>query len=335
MKIDPTINVTTMVIAAALMALAMAVFRMWMRERDYERHLRIKQEQREEERERKRLELEEQRISNEESARYQASNLEEEKLVASKSGAGSGGYIVVDIPESERPLFHDLLKGFEDYAKLKGYHLAFSIDSTLEDRIAFKFTVKDDGIVVGAERVRKDFKEYMAEVHKGNLDNIDNLPVIVSIEEHNFLVALLKNRITFLQHNYQLEKNAVRYYETLLLNARSFPALPAPSIIIQNTGASMDSRNYSATNSQRLIQGEGNTYTDSSVNIGESLKEKQERVAALEMENVREELVEAKDPDQSTMKKYLQSAKNIMGTATLGYEVTEAAKKLFDLFGLS
>ena len=51
--------------------------------------------------------------------------------------------------EKERPLFHDLLKGFEDYAKLKGYDLTFSIDSSFDGRIAFKFTVKNDGVVVG------------------------------------------------------------------------------------------------------------------------------------------------------------------------------------------
>jgi hypothetical protein len=42
------------------------------------------------------------------------------------SGLGSGGYIVVDMPENEGPLFHDLLKGFEEFAKLKGYNIAFS-----------------------------------------------------------------------------------------------------------------------------------------------------------------------------------------------------------------
>jgi DNA-binding LacI/PurR family transcriptional regulator len=62
---------------------------------------------------------------------------------------GSGGYIVVEMPEEDRPLFHDLLKGFEDYAKLKGYQISFSIDSSSIGRIAFKFTVKNDGVVVG------------------------------------------------------------------------------------------------------------------------------------------------------------------------------------------
>src|SRR5258708_34218562 len=69
------------------------------------------------------------------------------QIIAQNSGAGSGGYIIVEMPEKERPLFHDLLRGFEDYSKLKGYHIAFSIDSSHDGRIAFKFTVKNDGFV--------------------------------------------------------------------------------------------------------------------------------------------------------------------------------------------
>jgi hypothetical protein len=30
------------------------------------------------------------------------------------AGAGSGGFIVIDLPDEQRPFFHDLLKGFED-----------------------------------------------------------------------------------------------------------------------------------------------------------------------------------------------------------------------------
>jgi len=31
-----------------------------------------------------------------------------------------GGYILLDMPESKKALFRDVLKGFEEYAKLKG-----------------------------------------------------------------------------------------------------------------------------------------------------------------------------------------------------------------------
>jgi hypothetical protein len=324
---------------------------LWMRFQRAQAEARARQD----EREQKRLELEEKRLQAEETARYEAQMREEEKLTSDKAGLGSGGYIVMDMPESERALFHDLLKGFEDYAKLKGYHVSFSIDSSLKGRIAFKFTVSD-GFVVGPERVREDFKEYVDQVRNGEIDDFDKIPVIMSIEEHNLVVALLKNRISFLQHSYNLSQTSVKYYESLITNTRHFPALPAPTVVVQ-TGGTMDSRNYNATNSSRLIQGDANTFTDSSVNIGSSFNERQERIAALdnmlgklkatemknesvqkaerELSKVRDELAEYPEPDKSSIRKWLEYAKNSMTGAILGYETLEAAKKLWELFGLS
>jgi len=287
-------------------------------------------------------------------AEIEAEKREERRDAANK--AGSGGYIVMDMPEEERPLFHDLLKGFEDYARLKGYEIAFSIDSSFESKIAFKFTVKNDGVVVGPERVRQDFKDYVAQVRTGKIEDLDEIPVVTNLEEHDLLVALLKNRISFLQHNYQLKSNAVEYYETLLANTRTFPVLPAPTVIVQ-TGGRMDARQFEANNSSRLLQGDG-TYTDTSVNIeiGNSFNERQARIVALddvieklkssdnraepvvkaerELKKVRDELAEYPEPDKSTIKKWMEYAKQLMSTAALGYEIVEAARHLFALFGM-
>ena len=119
----------------------------------------------------------------------------------------------------------------------------------------------------------------------------------------------------------------------------------------------MDSRNYKAVGSSRMIQGESNTYTDSSVNIniGQSFNERQARISALddvlgklgkeenqaepvvkaqkELVKVRDEMADEAEPDQSSVAKWLGNAKRLLGTAALGYEVTEAVKKLFELFG--
>jgi len=303
--------------------------------------------------------IEDQRLEEERMHRWETAQREERQAIANSAGTQSGGYIVVEMSEKERPLFHDLLKGFEDYAKLKGYDLAFSIDSSFADRIAFKFTLKNDGVVVGAERVRHDFREYLERVRDvDHAEELDNLPVIVSIEEHSLLVTLLKNRISFLHHSYQLSQNAVRYYEGLLNNVRAFPALPAPSVIVQ-TGGTMDSRKYDAVNSSRLIQGEGNTYSDSSLNvdIGGSFSERQARVmqlddlikrlealeskeeaaieAGVELHKVKSEMTEYREPNTSAIRKWMERAKQLLATAALGAEVTDAAHKLFNLFGLS
>jgi hypothetical protein len=238
----------------------------------------------EEERERRRRALEERNLEIEENTRYDARRHEEERLANEKAGTGSGGYIVMDMGDKERPFFHDLLKGFEDYAKLKGYEIAFSIDASFENRIAFKFTVKADGVVVSSERVRHDFKEFVGQIRNGKIDDFDDIPVATNLEEHNLLVAQLKNRVTFLQESLKLSKNSNQVYEQLLIGARAFPALPAAPTVVVQTGGHMDGRNYTATNSPRLIQGDSNSYTDSSVNIdiGGSFNERQTRIAALD-----------------------------------------------------
>jgi hypothetical protein len=343
---------------ATILTLGMFGFQLWMRERRRDAEMKARELARADERETKRLELEEKRLESEESARYSEERARDEaadRATAQNSGAGSGGYIVIELPEKDRPMFHDLLKGFEDYAKLKGYHIAFSIDSSHEGRIAFKFTVKNDGFLVGQERVRQDFKEYIEQVRTKDIDELDKMPVITSIEEHNYLIAVLKNRLSFLQLNYKLAKTTATYYEGLIMGARSFPALPQASVIVQ-TGGNMDSRKYEAVNSQRLIQGDSNIYKDSSVNIGQTFKERQERIAALddvigklaatgakdesaqraqrELSKVRDELVEYPEPDRSSIRKWLEYAKNSMTGAILGYEVLEAAKKLWELFGM-
>jgi hypothetical protein len=247
------------------------------------------------------------------------------------------------------------LKGFEDYAKIRGYEISFSIDASMIGRIAFKFTVKNDGVVVGPERVRQDFKEYVDKIRTGTVDDLDNAPVITSLEEHNLLVTQLKNRITFIQLNYQLSQNAIRFYENLFANMRTFPALPGPSVVV-HTGGSMDSRSYSAVNSQKVLQGDNSMPTDSSINIGQSFNQRQERIAALDgligqlkasetktddankaeraLSKVRDELADEAEPNVSMIKKWLEGAKNLIGIVALGIEVTEGAKKLWEMFGI-
>ena len=45
------------------------------------------------------------------------------------------GLLILDMPDDQRSIFHDVLKGFEDYARLKGYSIQFSIDSAMPNKI--------------------------------------------------------------------------------------------------------------------------------------------------------------------------------------------------------
>jgi len=304
---------------------------------------------------RERIEAEKERMAAEQSARYEAARAEEERAAANNSGAGSGGYHLVTIDESDRSLFHDLLKGFEDFAKLKGYAVSFSIDNSWDGRTAYKFTVLGKGVVVGSAQVRDDFREYVDRVRKDD-DEFDDIPAVTSMAEHHLLVTMLKNRVVFFRTNYVLYKNTVALFEMLIANNRFFPAQPQPASVIVQNGVTMDSRRFNNTNSPRSILGDGNSVNDSSINIGGSVNEKMERITALDdliaelkakedvdgsiakaerdLSKVRDELAEYPQPNESSIKTWLEHAKNLMTSGILGYETFEAAKKLWEMFGV-
>ena len=58
------------------------------------------------------------------------------------SNINTGGYIILDLPDNMRSMFSDLLKGFEDFAKLKGYNIIFSVDNSIPHKNASKFTLQ-------------------------------------------------------------------------------------------------------------------------------------------------------------------------------------------------
>jgi hypothetical protein len=288
--------------------------------------------------------------------RYEERQREEESEVRRAAGAGTGGFIVLDLPDNQRPLFHDLLKGFEDYARLKGYSVSFSVDATFQNRIAFKFTIDDGVFGVGQERVRRDFAEYLEKLR--DADSLEELPVVVSLEEHELLVTLLKNRINFLRHSYNLAQNAAEFYESLIRKASHMPVFPSQQILLQ-TGGTLDSRSYVARDSPRLIQGDRNELSDnssdSSVHIGNSFNERGSQIEALRRlisalrsgdqgegsstairsaERVKEELEDEARPDQSRIARWLARAKEALQLGSLGREAVDALKDVFEKFGL-
>lgn len=60
------------------------------------------------------LDIEEKKLELDKSIRQDRQlniNDSEKDELRKNSGAGSGGYIILDIPNNQRPMFHDLLKG--------------------------------------------------------------------------------------------------------------------------------------------------------------------------------------------------------------------------------
>lgn len=309
------------------------------------------------------IELQKRQAEMEVEERYRARKLQEEQIRQSmefqereSSGPGSGGYIILDLPQDHIPVFNDLLKGFEEYAKLKGYEIRFSSDTTFPNQIAFKFTLGDEGINVSTQKVKKDLQEYIRKVQIG--EPLDDLPVVLPETEHHLLLTLMKNRINFLQHNYNLKKNAVEFYEQLIKNFVAHPAgiLPAPTVMVQ-TGGSMDSRSYKSIASSHVIQGDENKLDDSSIRIEKSFNNRQNQInnlselieilkkesgepkedrekAILNLEKVKDELSEEESPNPGFIKRWLSKAQSYLKTIELAKSTVEKAKELYDAFGL-
>ena len=182
----------------------------WQKGRGWDQQLRSRQLDLEAERLRTEVNARERERHDREMQDHERSRREETEAIRHSAGAGTGGFIVVDLAEDQRPLFRDLLSGFEEFARLKGYLIAFSVDATFPNRIAFKFTLREDGISVGPQRVREDFREYVAKVQSG--DDLGDMPVVISLDEHELLVAALRNRLSFIQHTYRLRQNALAFY---------------------------------------------------------------------------------------------------------------------------
>jgi len=275
---------------------------------------------------------------------------------AAPPGQGSnasreGGYIVLDLPEDHRSLFVDLLKGFEEFAALKGYRVAFSFDAQSTDRVAFKFTITDSGISVSTNQVRRDFEDYIKRVKTGEC--LDDLPVVLSPAQHDLILTTMKNRINFLQHNYNLVRNSVEYYERLLRSSVGNPFGHLPAVLVQ-TGGTLDSRSYVASKSPQVIQGDSNREilqeADQSIYIASSFNERAAQVEGLEkliqllsrhaeagaavanLNKIKDEITDEASPNSRRIWKWLERAKLSMEATKLSAEIIEAAKGVYSSF---
>ncbi|MEM5405119.1 hypothetical protein [Paraburkholderia unamae] len=291
---------------------------------------------------------------------------EESQAAARASGAPdvgptAGGYIVLNLPDDQKALFHDVLKGFEEYAGIKGYSIQFSIDNSSPNQIAFKFTVAEAGIQVSSQQVRNDFDEYMEKIRSG--DPLIDLPIVIPEVQHRTLLLAMQNRINFLHHTYTAQANVVQYYERFLRDLRAtgtMGVVPAQNYYIQ-TGGAMLPTNYSSVNSQNVAQGTNNSASnntiDHSIKIGGSFNERKTQLDALDrairtiaksdelpseeagravanFQKVKDELAHEEKPDAPRIQKWLEAAKLAVSALTTSKEVVDAAKDTFSAFGI-
>jgi hypothetical protein len=269
------------------------------------------------------------------------------------------GYIIINLSESQKSLFLDLLKGFEEYAALKGYKISFSYDGSMPNRVAFKFTIIEGGISVSTEKVRQDLNDYIKKVKNG--ESFDDIEIVVPPEQHHIVLMILKNRLAFLQQTYSTQQNALQLYESLIKTFGSGFSHPTAQFYIQGSGT-QDASRYSTINSQQIAQGRNIRLIDTtalqSINIGCTFNDRKAIVEAIDylisqlqsemgdsknaaseamrlFSKTKDELTEEEQPDNSRIKRYLERAKQIFSTASFAKEAVDAFKELLRIFNLS
>ena len=303
----------------------------------------------------RRMKIEKEHLTEIEKEKMKIEKEKSDREKANSFGSGSGGYIFLDMSDTKRSIFCDLLKGFEEYSKLKGYVVTFSFDSSFNGKIAFKFTVIESGVNVSTETVRKDLKEYIEKLQSNTI--LEGMPIVLSEKEHDAVFGLLKDRIEFIKQHYDFTQKT-QFYENLLSKISSQPlgVLPSANFYLQ-TGGKMDSRNYEAVNSSNIAQGDGNKLIDSSIYIGESFNDKKEQIEKLsqlinslktnedlsdekdkalnKLEKVKDELTDENNPDKAVIKKWLVKSKEYLSNIKKSKDLFEQVKELYESFNLS
>ena len=288
MTTDNYITITLIMVVFVFVTLALQMFFRWQRETSKERHaeqqasreqMAVFQKMQQDASEKQSAHLAQilhSTLKSQEDLQRKVANPELREDI----GLNAGGYIIFEMPETKKSMFHDLLKGFEDYAKIRGYLISFSIDNSFTNKVAFKFTLDSSGIVVSTKQVRQDFKDYVEKVQRG--DSLDDLPVVLSQEEHATLLACMKTRISFLQHNYNMEKVEKEFYRRLVteLPKLGFGVTPPQNFFLQ-AGHSPTATSYNALNSPQAALGVGNRLIgntlDQSVYIADSFNERTDK----------------------------------------------------------
>ncbi|MCY4389008.1 MAG: hypothetical protein OXC18_18095 [Desulfurellaceae bacterium] len=274
-----------------------------------------------------------------------------------------GGYAFVDVPDDYKGLFHDTIKGFEEFARLKGYRISIAIDTTPPGKIGLRFTILDQGVTVSTETVKSDVDEYMTKFKES--DTFEDLPIVIDRVEHERLKAALTARFTMVKNNAEMYKVEADFYKRLLkmspLKAGGVSYLPASPVIINNQlehgGSQMARETYSADRSPGAAVGKDNTASieGSTITIGSTLTEKNKQVdglselielvtrselqnkedAARHLTNVREELTDGNPPNEGLIDQFLGKAKNILALAEKGTGIYEKAKEMLAPFNLN
>ena len=276
-----------------------------------------------------------------------------------KGPVGTGKYGVVELPDRFKRLFSELLLGFEEFAGLRGYAVNFSVDNSIPNRCAFKFTFAENNAAVSDQELNADLMDYLWRILNG--ESFGDLSNACLTPAQRLLCVSLQNRITVLQSSIDFYRATLQIVTDMRGKGWGAPVQP---VYIHN-GTGNQACDFSANNSPRAVVGQDNQSTvidsDQRIYIANSPLGRRAQIealaaldnlltadraryegenrepfehAALGIRNAKEE-IESQQPDPKRISKWLETAKHGLKALALTVEVKEAATKLWDLFKLS
>lgn len=114
-------------------------------------------------------------------------------------------YKVHTMPNSDKSIFHDALKGFEEYSKLKGYVVLLSIDTSLDNKVAYKFDFQTGSSYWSRNKIRDDLKDYLNRIKLNQ--GIDDIYAECTRLQEVQLKSTLRNRMSLIQHAFESQKS--------------------------------------------------------------------------------------------------------------------------------
>ena len=273
-----------------------------------------------------------------------------------------GGFAFIDVPDERKSLFHDMMKGFEEFAKLKGYRVSIAIDTTPPGKVGLRFTILEQGVTVATETVRSHVDEYIAEFNEDA--PFENMPIVVDPIEHERLKAVLSSRFIMVKNSAEMHKTKADLYrkfaeELSQLKMGGVNYLPAfPTIIhnqLEQVGSHMNKKSISVDRSPGAAVGRENvaSIVGSEINIGSTHAEQGARIHGLKalielvknsdleqkedvarhLMNAKEELEDGNLPDPGLISRFLGRANNFLALAEKGTEIFNKTKEVMGLFG--
>jgi hypothetical protein len=205
---------------------------------------------------------------------------------SSDAVAQNGGYVFFDVADEHKALFADAMNGFGDFAKLKGYSVELSFDTSLPGKVGIRFTIVDSGVTVSTATVRKDVDEYIDRLRSS--DDLSDMPMATNSVEHVRLASALQSRFSYLRAQAEMFAIQIEFYKRLMDEWKARPSggigYTSPvQIHLTNEGSRNMRDSYNAENSQNVAQGkQARALTkDSTVLIGSTLTEKNKQVSSL------------------------------------------------------